>query len=106
MKTIKFYANETWNTINMEHIAWMYSMNRIDDERLFIVLSSGKELIFEIKDAKIRTAIQLVFAEDYKKLDLVVGQEYAIIKENGVIMMATCKEDKTFKVEGFKKVIC
>ena len=106
MKKITFYANGVWNTINMEHIFSMCSMNRMDDNRLFIILSSGKEIIFNLRDNKVLTAIELVFAEDYKKLDLVVGQEYAIIKDNGVIMMATCQVIKTFNVEGFKKVIC
>ena len=103
---ITFYADDRWNTINMEHIFSMSSMNIINDNRLFITLSSGKEIIYNIRDNKVVTAIELVFAEDYKNINLVVGQEYAILKDNGVIMMATCQENKTFNIEGFKKVIC
>lgn len=101
---ITFYANETWNTINLEHVFSMHTLNRTDDNRLFIILSSGAEVIFEIENYKITAAIEKIFREDNSEVKITPYEEYAILREDNVLVIQKASEIRTFK--NCKTVIC
>lgn len=100
---ITFYGNETWNTINLDHVFNIYTLNKTDDNKLFIILSSGAEMIFEIKDYKISEALIKIFREDNSEIKIIPHKEYVVLREDNVLVIQKASEIGTFKK--CKKVI-